>query len=49
MSAKADSPEGEKLDVLSTLVEAYEPKCYPLNLPDPAAALVTLVSTDPGE
>ncbi|HED17617.1 MAG TPA: transcriptional regulator [Gammaproteobacteria bacterium] len=39
MLAKADSPEGEKLDVLVTLVEAYEQKHYPLDLPDPVAAI----------
>ena len=33
MSAQPDSPEGEKLDVLATLVEAYEHKHYPLDLP----------------
>ena len=39
MSAQPDSPEGEKLDVLATLVEAYEHKHYPLDLPDPVAAI----------
>ena len=39
MSAEFDSPEGEKLDVLVTLVEAYERKHYPLDLPDPVAAI----------
>ncbi len=39
MLAKPDSPEGEKLDVLVTLVEAYEQKHYPLDLPDPVAAI----------
>ena len=39
MSARSDSPEGEKLDVLATLVEAYEHKHYPLDLPDPVAAI----------
>ena len=39
MSAKANSPEGEKLDVLVTLVEAYEHKHYPLDLPDPVEAI----------
>ena len=28
MSARADSPEGERLEVLVTLVEAYEKKHY---------------------
>jgi len=39
MMAKLDSPEGEKLDVLVTLVEAYERKHYPLDLPDPIEAI----------
>jgi len=39
MMAKADSPEGEKLDVMVTLVEAYEAKHYPLDLPDPVEAI----------
>jgi HTH-type transcriptional regulator/antitoxin HigA len=39
MNAKLDTPEGEKLDVLVTLVEAYERKHYPLDLPDPVAAI----------
>jgi HTH-type transcriptional regulator/antitoxin HigA len=39
MMAAADSPEGEKLDVLVTLVEAYEHKHYPLDLPDPVEAI----------
>ena len=39
MMAAADSPEGEKLDVLATLVEAYESKHYPLDLPDPVEAI----------
>ena len=39
MMARPDSPEGEKLDILATLVEAYERKHYPLELPDPVAAI----------
>jgi HTH-type transcriptional regulator/antitoxin HigA len=39
MMAKLGSPEGEKLDVLATLVEAYEHKHYPLDLPDPVEAI----------
>jgi HTH-type transcriptional regulator / antitoxin HigA len=31
MSAKAGSPEGDVLDVLTTLVEAYEAKHFPLD------------------
>lgn len=39
MMAELDSPEGEKLDVLTTLVEAYERKHYALDLPDPVEAI----------
>ena len=39
MMAEPDTPEGEKLDVLVTLVEAYEQKHYPLDLPDPVEAI----------
>ena len=39
MNARPDSPEGEKLDVLTTLVEAYERKHYPLEIPDAVAAI----------
>lgn len=39
MMASLDSPEGEKLDVLVTLVEAYEAKHFPMDLPDPVAAI----------
>lgn len=39
MMASPDTPEGEKLDVLVTLVEAYESKHYVLDLPDPVAAI----------
>lgn len=35
MMATPDSPEGEKLDVMVTLVEAYETKHFPMELPDP--------------
>jgi HTH-type transcriptional regulator / antitoxin HigA len=39
MPAEADTPEGERLDVLVTLVEAYEKRRYPLDLPDPVEAI----------
>jgi HTH-type transcriptional regulator/antitoxin HigA len=39
MSARADTPEGERLDVLTTLVEAYEKKHYRFDLPDPVEAI----------
>lgn len=39
MMAESDSQEGEKLDVLVTLIEAYEAKHFPMDLPDPVAAI----------
>ncbi len=39
MMAKPDTPEGEKLDVLTILVEAYEAKHFPMDLPDPVEAI----------
>lgn len=39
MLAAPDTPEGVKLDVLVVLVEAYERKHYPLDLPDPVEAI----------
>ena len=34
-----DTPEGERLDVLGTLVQAYEAKHYPIDPPDPFDAI----------
>lgn len=39
MSAKLNTPEGDRLDVLVTLVEAYEARHFPLDLPDPVEAI----------
>jgi HTH-type transcriptional regulator/antitoxin HigA len=39
MNAKRNTPEGDRLDVLVTLVEAWERKHYPLDLPDPVEAI----------
>ena len=39
MPARAGTPQGERLDVLVTLVEAYEKKHYPFELPDPVEAI----------
>ena len=33
MSAKRNTPEGDRLDILVTLVEAWERRHYPLDLP----------------
>lgn len=34
-----DSAEGEELEILGTLVQAYEAKHYPISLPDPIEAI----------
>ena len=34
-----DTPEGDRLEVLVTLVEAYEAKHYAIGLPDPIEAI----------
>jgi HTH-type transcriptional regulator/antitoxin HigA len=39
MNAKRNTPEGDRLDVLVALVEAWERKHYPLDLPDPVEAI----------
>jgi len=39
MSAELDSKEGERLDILVTLIEAYERQHFPLDLPDPVEAI----------
>jgi HTH-type transcriptional regulator/antitoxin HigA len=39
MMAKSGTPEGDRLDILVTLVEAYEKKHYPIDLPDPVEAI----------
>ncbi len=40
MDAKLNTPEGDKLDVLVTLIEAYEEKHHPIFLPDPVEAII---------
>jgi HTH-type transcriptional regulator/antitoxin HigA len=39
MDAKRNTPEGDRLDVLVTLVESWEAKHFPLDLPDAVAAI----------
>ena len=34
-----ESPEGDRFEVLLTLVEAYENKHFPIDLPDPVEAI----------
>ena len=39
MTAKANTPAGDELDILVTLVEAYEAKHYAIDAPDPIVAI----------
>jgi HTH-type transcriptional regulator / antitoxin HigA len=39
ISARPETPEGEELDVLATLVDAYEAKHYAMDAPDPVVAI----------
>ena len=39
MAAKANTPEGDRLDVLVTLIEAYERAHFPMDLPDAVDAI----------
>lgn len=39
MSAEMGTPDGDRLDVLATLVEAYEVKHFPMDLPNPIDAI----------
>jgi HTH-type transcriptional regulator/antitoxin HigA len=38
--AAPGSPQGDRLDILVTLVEAYEARHYPIPLPDPIEAIL---------
>ena len=38
-TAAPGTPEGDELDLLVTLVELYEEKAYPIDMPDPVAAI----------
>jgi len=40
MDAEINTPEGDELDVLVTLIEAYESKHHPINTPDPIEAIL---------
>ncbi|MGG7056101.1 helix-turn-helix domain-containing protein [Nitrosomonas sp. ANs5] len=39
MAAEPNTLEGDKLDILVTLIEAYEREYFPLDLPDPVEAI----------
>ena len=38
--SEPDTPEGNRLEVLFTLVEAYEREHHPIPLPDPIEAII---------
>ena len=38
--AKSGTPRGDRLDILATLIEAYEAKHYPMDPPDPIEAIL---------
>ncbi len=37
--AEPDTPDGDELEILSSLVEVYEKKNYPIEMPDPIEAI----------
>lgn len=39
MDAAPNTPEGDELELLTTLVESYEEKRFPVDLPDPVEAI----------
>ncbi len=39
MNAAPDTPEGDELDVLVTLIDAYETKHHAIDAPDPVTAI----------
>ena len=44
--AKAGTSEGDRLDVLATLVDAYEAEHYPMDPPDPVEVIKGLTRRD---
>jgi HTH-type transcriptional regulator/antitoxin HigA len=38
--AKSGTPDGDRLDVLATLIEAYETRMHPIDPPDPIEAIL---------
>jgi HTH-type transcriptional regulator / antitoxin HigA len=39
IGAASDTPEADELDLLATLVDAFEAKHYPMDAPDPVVAI----------
>jgi HTH-type transcriptional regulator/antitoxin HigA len=44
-NAAPESPEGDRLDILATLIEAYEEKHYRIPLPDPVEAILYYIES----
>jgi HTH-type transcriptional regulator / antitoxin HigA len=44
-NAAPNTPEGDRLEVLSTLVEAYEKSHFPIELPDPIKVIQYYMDT----
>ena len=40
MDASRGTPQGDELDILATLVDAYESQRFPIETPDPVAAIL---------
>jgi HTH-type transcriptional regulator / antitoxin HigA len=45
MQAQPNTPEGDDLDILTTLIAAYEEQHYPILPPDPVEALIYWIET----
>ena len=46
MTAERDTPEGDRLDVLVTLVEAWEAQHYSVDPPDPSDSPALIIDTE---
>ena len=46
MTAERDTPEGDRLDVLVTLVEAWEAQHYSVDPPDPSDSPALMIDTE---
>lgn len=46
MGSPAGTPDGDRLEVLATLVEAYEAVHWPIEAPDPISAIVHVMEAN---
>jgi HTH-type transcriptional regulator/antitoxin HigA len=49
MDARPNTAEGDRLDVLVTLVGVWEEKHWPIDLPDPVEAILHLTTDEHGQ